>query len=122
MRELIDINSTEYENLELFNEGIIDHVFVQPADESNKIMICHAEKNGTILYNGKMCTLSEIENEVKEELQVKSKYFYLDIACCNSQTLVPYVEKNCSIRPRYSNGDNLYYYYKSNQILFAWDQ
>ena len=49
MRELIDINSQEYENLELFNEGLIDHVFVQSADESNKIMICHAEKNGKIL-------------------------------------------------------------------------
>ena len=66
-------------------------------------------------------TLSEIEDEVKEELQVKSKYFYLDVACCNSQALVPYIEKGCSIRPRYSNGDDLYYYYKTSQILFAWD-
>lgn len=121
MREFIDINSQEYENLELFNEGLIDHVFVQSADESSKIMICHAEKNGTIRFNGRMCTLSEITNEVKEELQVTSKYFCLDVACCNSQSLVPYVDKDCSIKPRYSNGDNLYYYYKSDQILFAWD-
>lgn len=39
MRELIDINSQEYESMELFNEELIDHVFIQPADESNIIMI-----------------------------------------------------------------------------------
>ena len=121
MRELIDINSQEYEDLELFNQGLIDHVFIQPADESNPTMICHAEKNGKVKYNGRMCTLSELMTLVKEELQVKNKYFYLDIACCNSMSLMPYLQKNCTVRPRYSNGDNLYYYYNSKTILFAWD-
>lgn len=121
MTEIIDISSKEYEDIVSFQNKEIDHFFIQPDDEPNKTMVCHGTKNGEIYFNGRFCILSEIVDEVKEELRVDSEYFYLDVICCHSNTIIPYIEKGCSIRPRHLCQGNFEHYYNFYQIKFTWD-
>ena len=122
MSENIPISIKEYISILEFNSGINDHAYIFPKDESNVTLICHGNEDGTIKYNGKKRKLSEIVKDVKSELKVKSKYFYLDVACCFASNIAPYIDSGCTIRPRYLNKDVLNYSCNSEQIQFSYIQ
>ena len=119
MSEDISITNEEYKQLINFHTKKIDHVYIYPRNESNLTMICYGN-NGKIFYNGRFCSLSEIIENVKNELNVKSKYFFLDVACCYASQLKPYVEHGYTIRPRYKNEDVLNYTFNPKHIQFSY--
>ena len=120
MSEEILISPIEHKNLVDFSTEKIDHVFIHPHDESNPTLICHGG-NGRIFYNGCEHTLSEIIDDVKKELHVDSKYFYLDVACCYASQLLPYIKDGCTIRPRYLTDNILSYCFDSEHIKFKYN-
>ena len=119
MSEDISITNEEYKQLVDFHNKKIDHVYIQPHDESNPTMICHGG-NGKIFYNGRLHYLSDIIEDVKDELNVNSKHFYLDVACCYASQLKPYIERGCTIRPRYQNEDVLNCKFNPEHVQFSY--
>lgn len=116
MCEGIQISQKEYEHMKEFDNRNIDHVFIKNPDGLNYYLICHGCNSGYIQYNGRKCKLSDILDEVYEELQIsKNSIVFIDVICCFGLYQIPCIENNIRIKSMFSNDSVIYYEYNATK-------